>query len=107
MPDLVSEPLSPRPGSFDTTAMARGEPGLPSGFTWRGRPFDVVAVLETWKESSPEGGRAGGEHYLRRHYFRIRMSDCAVWTVYFVRQTPRTGKPTSRWFLYTVDSDGA
>lgn len=102
MIELVSEPLAARAGSFDAAAMARGEPGLPRGFRWRERDVDVREVLETWKESSAEGGRAGGELYLRRHYFRLRMSDGLVWTVYFTRQSPRSGSPKARWFLYTV-----
>jgi hypothetical protein len=103
MPDLVSEPIKPLADSFDTTRMARGEPGLPKGFVWRAASYHVVEELNAWKESSREGARAGGDLYLRRHYFKLRMSDDRVWTVYFVRQTPRSGDPKSRWFLYTLE----
>jgi hypothetical protein len=84
--------------------MGRGEPGLPSGFTWRGNSVTIVERLETWKHSSREGGGAG-DLYLRRHYYKLRMSDGSIWTVYFVRQTPRTGSPKNRWFLYTIAKD--
>ncbi len=103
MPNLVSEPITPRTGTFDASRMGRGEPGLPTGFIWRGLSVDVKAELSTWKDSSREGGRAGGDLYLRRHYYRLRMSDGTVWTVYFVRQTPKSGDPKARWFLYTVE----
>ncbi len=99
MDEFVSEPLAPRAGTFDAGQMAAGLPGLPGGFVWRGESRAVVEVVETWKQSSPEGGRAGNERYLRRHYYRLRMSDESEWTVYFVRQTPRSGSPKSRWFL--------
>jgi len=102
MVELVSELLTPRAGTFHAAAMARGEPGLPSGFTWRDEEFDIQEVLESWKDSSPEGGRHGGELYLRRHFYKLRMSGGLVWTVYFTRQTPRTGSPKARWFLYTI-----
>lgn len=103
MAELISEPITPCPGTFDTARMGRGEPGLPGGFEWRGRSVKIVELLGAWKESSREGGRAGGDLYLRRHYYRLRMSDGQVWTVYFVRQTPRSGNPQDRWFLYTVE----
>lgn len=102
MADLISEPISPLPGTFDTAAMARGEPGLPDGFTWRGREFRVLGVEERWKKSEREGGV--GELYLRRHYFRLAMDDGSEWVVYFTRQPPRgrSGRATrQRWFLYT------
>ena len=103
MAELISELITPHPGTFDTARMARGEPGLPGGFDWRGSSVDIVELLGVWKESSREGSRAGGDLYLRRHYYRLRMSDERVWTVYFVRQTPKSGNPKKRWFLYTVE----
>ncbi|MGE0480305.1 MAG: DUF6504 family protein [Phycisphaerae bacterium] len=96
--EFISEPVIPC-GAVDTAAMARGEPGLPAAFEWRGDRFEIVEVLGAWKESSREGGRATGELYLRRHYYRLRVSDGTIWQVYFVRQAPRTGSPRRRWFL--------
>ena len=104
--ELISEPITPKAGSFDTSRMGRGEPGLPSSFTWRGGSFEIAEELSAWKESSREGGRAQGDLYLRRHYFKLRMSDGSTWTIYFERQTPRTGNPKQRWFLYTRQRDG-
>ncbi len=103
MAEFVSEPITPLAGGFDTKRMGRGVPGLPQGFQWRGEALKVVEELRVWKESTREGGRPGGELYLRRHYYRIRMSNKSIWTVYFVRQGPRQGNPKNRWFLYTRD----
>jgi len=103
MGELVSELITPYAGTSDAAGMARGEPGLPAGFTWRDERYDVVEQLAAWKESSREGARAQGELYLRRHYFRLRMSDENVWVVYCLRQTPRSGNPKKRWFLYTIE----
>ncbi len=105
MPELISERITPHAGSFDTSSMGRGEPGLPTGFDWRGVSFDVVDVLRRWKDTSREGGHAVGDLYLRRHYYRLRMSGKRIWTVYFIRQTPRSGDTKSRWFLYTVEPE--
>ncbi len=107
MEEFLSEPIAPL-GAFDTGAMARGLPGLPPGFIWREQPCEIAATLGTWKQSAPEGGRPGGELYLQRHYFRLRMSDNSIWTVYFTRQPLRGGRRAkaghvagSRWFLYS------
>jgi len=100
MDEFVSEPITPHRGTFDIAAMGRGLPGLPAGFDWHGEPFDITEVVESWKQSAPEGGRPGGERYLRRHYYRLRMSDASIWTVYFIRHTPRSGSPRLRWFLH-------
>jgi hypothetical protein len=102
MIEFVSEPITPHRGTFDASSMGRGEPGVPTGFDWRGISLEILQLLESWKDSSREGSRAQGELYLRRHYYRLRMSDGAVWTVYFVRQTPRSGNPRARWFLYSI-----
>jgi len=101
MDQFISEPIEGLAGSFDSGAMARGLPGLPRGFRWREQTYAVVEVLDAWKQSAPEGGRPGGERYLRRHCYRLRMSDGGVWTVYLVRQTPPGGSAKRRWFLYS------
>ncbi len=110
METFVSEPIEPaaadsRPGAaieFDTAAMSRGEPGLPGGFRWRGETYLVRRVIRRWKQSGSEIGRANGEKYLRRHCFELAMSDDSVWSVYFLRLTPRSGSPRRRWFLYSI-----
>lgn len=105
MAELISEPITPFGKDFDAQAMSRGEPGLPSAFTWRDSVYHIDAVLDRWKLSSREGATAQGELYLRRHYFRLRMTDSQTWTIYFIRQAPRSGKLSARWFLYTIGPD--
>lgn len=100
--EFISEPITPRPGTFDTAGMGRGEPGLPTAFTWRDVEYEICERLAVWKESSRVGGLETGDHYLRRHYFRLRMSDGSEWTVYFTRSTPKSGNVRQRWFLYSI-----
>lgn len=104
MEEFVSEAIAPLSGGFDTAAMSTALPGLPRGFVWRDCEIAIARVLETWKFASREGSHAQGELYLRRHYFRLQMSNGTEWTVYFVRQTPRSGNPRRRWFLYSISS---
>jgi len=99
--EFISELIKPVAGTFDTAAMASGEPGLPGRFVWRNKEYTISEVLEKWKES----GRCksgGSEMYLRKHWFKVRCTDGLEMTIYFERQ-PRTGKQNKmRWWLYTV-----
>ena len=42
--EFVGDPLAPTGGGFDLAAMGRGEPGLPSAFTWRGETVGIDSV---------------------------------------------------------------
>ncbi|UCF33227.1 MAG: hypothetical protein JSV78_12930 [Phycisphaerales bacterium] len=104
MSALISEHIIPKEGTFSTTSMGRGEPGLPTGFTWRDQPYRILHVIRSWKQSAREGGKVSGGLYLRRHYYQLRMDDDSIWTVYFLRQTPKSGSVKARWFLYTIEN---
>ncbi len=95
---FVSEAVEPKAGSFDTSAMSRGESGLPTEFTWRGTRYVVAEVLSTWKTSTAERG----EMYLRRHWFRGRTAGGEQMTLYCERQAKNAKRPKARWWLYTV-----
>lgn len=105
MRELISEAIEPAAGTFDAAAMARGEPGLPTAFTWRDRSYAVRESLAWRKRSEREGGRPGGRLYLRRHEYVLRMDDGSLWTVYCMRQGPRSGSAKRRWYLYAIERD--
>jgi hypothetical protein len=98
--EFVSEPITPAPGTGDITAMARGEPGLPSRFRWRDREYAVTAVLKAWKSSSREGGT--GRLYLRKHWYLVETDAGLRMTLYCDRQTRNRGNPKARWWIYSV-----
>ena len=98
-PELVSEPILPKAGSFDTAGMGRGEAGLPHVFTWRDVEYTVDKLITTWKSSGPSGC---GETYLRRHWFEVVTTTGERMTLYCERQARHAGKPKSRWWLYTI-----
>jgi hypothetical protein len=100
--DLVSELLKPDRASFDAAAMARGIPGLPTGFTWRERHYAVAELLESWKQSEPCDHHSG-ERYYRKHFYRFRVDTGKVWTVYALRHVKRGENPRNRWWLYTIE----
>ena len=96
---FISEPIRPVAGTADTHGMARGEPGLPERFVWRGQEYTVDRVLAQWKETS--GCKSGGdERYVRKHWFHVRTTTGDEVKIYFERQ-PRSGRQRKlRWWLY-------
>src|SRR5687767_14703641 len=80
--EFVSEAITPSPGAFDTSAMSRGEPGLPGSFTWRGKLYTVARVVSGWKST----GKDRGETYLRRHWYAVETTDGSRMTLYCERQ---------------------
>ena len=99
--EFISEQIKPVEGTFDTAAMAQGEPGLPQRFIWRDTEYTIAKVLEKWKESGPCKGH-NAEMYLRKHWFKIRCSDGTEMTIYFERQPKSKQQSKKRWWLYTV-----
>jgi len=98
---LIGESIEPVPGPWDVAAMARGEPGLPGRFRWRGREYRVREVLRRWKTTGP--CRSGSpEQYVRRHWFRVRTGDGVEMTLYFERQPRSPRRRSRRWWVHAV-----
>ena len=95
----VLEAVRPHPGSFDPAGMARGEPGLPKRFDWRGRTYEVAEVLSTAREVENASGLEN-DAYVRRHAFRLRTTTGEVMTLAAVRGTGRGGP---RWTLRSLE----
>jgi len=98
---FVGEGITPEDQSFTASAMATGKPGLPRTFSWKGRRFCVLEVLEEWKDTG-DCRHGSGERYVRKHWFRIRTTDALEMKIYFERQGRSSGG--SRWRLYSMQS---
>lgn len=98
---FISEAIEPVAGSFDTGRMAAGEPGLPRGFIWRGKPFAVDAVLRTWRETGP-CHHGSSEQYVRKHWYEVRLTTGAVARLYFERQARSRSETRRRWWLFSL-----
>ena len=96
---FVGEAITPEDASFAASPMATGKPGLPRQFSWKGRRFSVVEVLEEWKEAG-DCRHGSGERYVRKHLFRVRTTEDLEMKLYFERQGRSSGG--SRWRLYSV-----
>jgi hypothetical protein len=99
--EFICEEIEPVAGTGDAAAMARGEPGLPSRFVWRGTEYRLAGVIRQWKSTGPCRNGAD-EVYLRRHWFQIVTEPRAVMTVYCDRQAKDRRHPKRRWWLYTL-----
>jgi len=100
--ELISEQIVPDAGTFDASAMARGMPGLPSGFTWRDRHYTIVEVISSWKQSEADR-HTRGERYYRKHFWQVRAESGERMTLYALRHTKRGQNPKARWWLYTLE----
>lgn len=101
---FIGEPLKPIADAYDAAAMAVGEPGLPRGFIWRGEQYVIEVVLEQWKESGRDRAPTS-EVYLRKHWYRLRMTNGCEMKIYFERQARSKRQAKSRWWLYTLSTD--
>ncbi len=102
---FVSEPIVPEKGAFSTELMAIGLASLPAAFTWRNRRYVIAESIGHEKKSSPEGGRAGNEVYLRRQEFTVRLDSGEIARLYIERHARRGASRTAakhRWFMYTI-----
>jgi phosphoribosylglycinamide formyltransferase-1 len=96
---FIGEGITPEDMSFSVSPMAMGKPGLPRQFSWKGRGFSVIEVLEEWKESGA-CRHGSGERYVRKHWFRVRTTENLEMKIYFERQGRSSGG--SRWRLYSI-----
>jgi hypothetical protein len=96
---FVGQGITPEDASFSTSAMAMGKPGLPHKFSWNGKSYSILEVLEEWKEAG-DCRQGSGERYVRKHWFRVRTSDDLEMKIYFERQGRSSGG--SRWRLYSI-----
>jgi len=97
---FISEAITPVDASFVTSSMCTGEPGLPVRFRWRDTLYEVAKVLEKWK-STGDCRHGSGEKYVRKHWFRVEVTDGTQMEIYFEQQ-PRSRKNKQRWWLATI-----
>lgn len=98
-PRSVLEPVEALPGAFDAGSLARGAPGVPRRFVWRGRTYEVAALLG---DDRAQGGtrRHNVEGYVRAHTFRVRTTTGETMVLSGARGTARG---TARWVLRSVE----
>ncbi len=98
---FISESITPLFKEEPARSYVPGEPVLPQGFEWRNKTYWVESVLQAWKESGPCRSGAS-EIYLRKHWYRLKMTDRTEMEIYFERQARSSRQRKQRWWLYTL-----
>ncbi len=100
---LVSEPISPVPGTMDTNRMAAGLPGLPSAFVWGDETVHIKRVIREWHDTRA-CDHGSSDRYLNKHWFEIEDDAGRTMKLYFERNPRSRGQRTSRqrWRLFSV-----
>ena len=92
-------------------------PGPPDGFTWEGRAYRVVTVLQEWHNYRQRGKTAAfyvkergsfrakaaerhGSWGVGRDYYRVRTDTGEVFELYYDRAPQGMDRPKGGWFLY-------
>ncbi len=101
MSEFVSECITPLFKGETVQSYVPGEPVLPQGFEWRDKAYWIESVLQAWKEAGPCRSGAS-EIYLRKHWYRLQMTDHTEMEVYFERQARSAKQRKARWWLYTL-----
>jgi hypothetical protein len=103
-PHFIGEAIKPVATTFDAVRMARGEPGLPQAFVWRGHTVRIVKVRRAWTDTGP-CRHGSGEQYIRKHWYEVLTAADGVLTLYFERQA-RGRRKTARWWLFSAADAG-
>jgi len=91
---FVSEPIQPDVETMDPAQIARGEPGAPHAFTWRGTRYEVAQIARTWRSFKVDRG----ERYVDRHWFELVLRSGETVKVYCLRRE----RTSARWFIFSI-----
>jgi len=100
---FIGEPITPAAGSFDTSMMARGGPGIPRHFIWRGKDYEVLGLIDTWTSREPGKGMDKGYTYIRKHFYRVKTTTGEIMTLEFDRK-PQGERGRRRWSLSSLET---
>ncbi len=95
---LISEPIEVE---MRATELAAKEP---AAFTWDGRRYEIVRILDFWFDTGFGAQKRGRAWYTRRHrnYYRVEADDGHTYELYLDR-----GGSQMEWHLYRrLDDDG-
>jgi hypothetical protein len=98
---------------FDTPPTIRKKPGCPDGFTWQGKSYRIVEMLDKWSDFTRRGkyarnmtpGHAAvastrGSWGVGRFFFRVRTDSSQVFDLYYDRAPKNVSHRMGEWFLF-------
>ena len=101
---FISEAIEPVAGTMPAADMAKGEPGFPGRFLWRGQEYTLQETLETWRETGP-CTHGSAEQYTRKHWFRVRTTTGEEMKIYFERRPRSKRDAKRRWWLHSIGEE--
>lgn len=99
---FVGESIEPVAATIDASRMARGEPGLPRRFLWRGGEHEIDEVLSTGRRTG-DCSHGSGEQYVRRHTYRVRTKAGVVMDLSFDRSARTPRELRTAWRILSID----
>ena len=103
---------------FDHPPLLEKKPTAPDGFTWRGKDYRVVEVLNEWVDYQRRGRFARnmqpqhaavaarrGSWGVGLFYFRVRTQDGRIFDIYYDRAPKDADHRKGAWFLYQELTD--
>lgn len=99
---FISEAIAPVTATSDTSRMARGEPGLPREFIWRGETIRITTLLRAWRETGP-CSHGSPEVYARKHWYEVLTDSGRRMKLYAQRQARGRAGRANRWWLFSVE----
>ncbi len=107
---FLNEPIEPH---FDNPPLLEKIPGRPDGFTWRGKEYRVVELLQEWHDYRRRGRMARnmqpqhaevashrGSWGVGVDYFRVRTDSGQIFDIYYDRAPKDASRRKGEWFIY-------
>lgn len=104
---------------FDTPPVLEKKPDCPSGFTWRGEAFQIVATLSEWVDHQRRGRAARnmrpthasvaqvrGSWGVGQYYFRVVTQNGRIFDLYYDRAPKDADHRKGSWYLFQELSPG-
>jgi len=100
---------------FDREPVVQKRPGLPAAFTWRGREYVIVGLIQEWHDYRKRGKsktlyeKERGAHWVKsaqrrgswgvgRDFYRVRTEGGEIFDIYYDR-APQGGEKIGQWIL--------
>jgi hypothetical protein len=98
---------------FLETPLLEKKPGCPSGFTWRGKNYQIRDLISEWHDYRRRGRMARnmqpkhaataetrGSWGVGQDYYRVRTATGEIFDIYFDRAPKDIDNRKGSWFIY-------
>lgn len=106
---FIGEPITV---DFNDPPLRSKTPKCPDRFVWRGATYEIVELLQEWRDFRRRGRRADnmqpahaahaaqrGSWGVGRFYFQVRLADGRLFELYYDRAPKDVDRRQGAWFL--------